>query len=63
MSQDIGYLALRHDDRRTWAPLGTDRPELFVNRNVEHFFVKEDNSVEGLALGGGGDILLNCQMG
>jgi len=62
MSQNIGHLALRHDDRRTWAPFGTDRLELFVNRDVEHFVVKEDNCVEGLTLGGGGDLLLNRQM-
>ena len=40
MSKDIGHLALRHDDRRTWAPFGTDRLEVFVNKDIEHFFVK-----------------------
>ena len=43
MSQDIDNLALRHDGRRTWAPFGTGRLEFFVNRDIEHFFVKENN--------------------
>ena len=63
MSQDIGNLALRHDDRRTWVPFGTGRLEFFINRDIEHFFVKENNGIEGLTLGGGGDLLLNRQMG
>ena len=63
MSQDIGNLPLRHDDRRTRMPFGTDRLEFFVNRDIEHSFVKENNCIEGLTLGGGGHLLLNCQMG
>jgi len=63
MPQDMGHLALRHDDRGTQVPFGTDRLELFVDRHIEHFSVEEDNGVEGLTLGGGGHLLLNGQMG
>lgn len=41
----------------------TDRVKLFVNRNIEHFFVQENDGVECLPLGSGGNILLNRQMG
>ncbi len=61
--QDISDLPLRHDDRRTGVPFGTGRLEFFVNRDIKHSFIKENNGIEGLTLGGGGDISLNCQMG
>ncbi len=63
MPEDIGDLPLRHDHRRTWVPFGAGRLKLFVNRDIKHFFVKENYGIEGLTLGGGGDLLLNRQMG
>jgi len=42
---------------------GTDRVKLFVDGNIEDSFVEENNGIEGLSLGGGGDISLNSQMG
>ena len=63
MPEDIGNLALGHNDRRTWVPFCTDRLEFFVNRDIEHLFVKENDGIQGLTLSGGGHLLLNRQMG
>ena len=42
-----GTLALHHDDLRTWVPFGTGSREFFINRDIEHSFVKENNGIEG----------------
>jgi hypothetical protein len=54
---------LAHNHRGTAVLLCTDRVKVFVNRNIEHILVQENDGVKGLALGSGGDILLNRQMG
>ena len=41
--------------------LGTSRLEFFIDKGI--VFVEENNGVEGLTLGGSGDILLSYRMG
>jgi len=45
MPQDIDNLVLRHDNRRTSVPFCTDGLKFFVNRDIEDFFVKENNGI------------------
>ncbi len=53
----------REDGRKSFGAPGAHRAELELERLVEHVAVEEDEGVERLVLGGGGDVEVDSQVG
>jgi hypothetical protein len=58
----VGFIA-RHDDGQAGGAFGADELIHPLERLMEDFVVKKDNGVESLVLGGGGDFLVNGEVG
>jgi hypothetical protein len=61
LSQNSFSPVAQYNDRGLRVSLGTSRLEFFIDKGI--VFVEENNGVEGLTLGGSGDILLSYRMG